>query len=132
MAMDITLILRTLSPVVEAMEQLAIPYHIGGSVASSRYGEFRPTQDVDIVADLKLVHVRSFVKLLEGDYYIVEDAVREAIRLRSWESAIYLNRPQGSRSQTTLKLEIAQRTRCVVLHTRDRWNTSFIPYLIKE
>lgn len=35
MAMDITLILRTLTQVVEAMEQLAIPYHIGGSVASS-------------------------------------------------------------------------------------------------
>ena len=57
MAMDITLIVRTLTPVVEAMEQLAIPYHIGGSVASSLYGEFRPTQDVDIVAELQLSHV---------------------------------------------------------------------------
>src|SRR5215472_11472998 len=77
MAMDITLIVRTLTPVVQALEQLAIPYHIGGSVASSLYGEFRPTQDVDIVADLHLTHARSFVKLLEGDYYIVEDAVRD-------------------------------------------------------
>jgi len=68
-------------PVVEALEQLAIPYHIGGSVASSLYGEFRPTQDVDIVADLQLAHVRSFVKLLKDDYYIVEDAVRDVIRL---------------------------------------------------
>lgn len=83
MAMDITLIVRTLTPVVEVLEQLAIPYHSGGSVASSLYGEFRPTQDVDIVADLHLAHVRSFVKLLEGDYYIVEEAMREAIRRRS-------------------------------------------------
>src|SRR5258707_5286408 len=88
MAMDITLIVRTLTQVVEAMEQLAIPYHIGGSVASSLYGEFRPTQDVDIVADLRLAHVRSFVKLLDQDYYIDEDAVRDAIRQRSSFSLI--------------------------------------------
>lgn len=88
MAMDITLIMRTLTPVVEAMEQLAIPYHIGGSVASSLYGEFRPTQDVDIVADLQLAHVRSFVKLLDQDYYIDGDAVRDAIRRRSSFSLI--------------------------------------------
>jgi hypothetical protein len=83
MAMDITLIVRTLTPVVEVLEQLGIAYHIGGSVASSLYGEFRPTQDVDIVADLQLAQVGSFVKLLEGDYYIVEDAVRDALGRRS-------------------------------------------------
>ena len=83
MAMDITLILRTLTPIVETLEQLSIPYHIGGSVASSIYGEFRPTQDVDVVADLQLAHVRPFVRLLEGDYYVVEDSVRDAIRRRS-------------------------------------------------
>ena len=83
MAMDITLILRTLTPIVEALDQLAVPYHIGGSVASSLYGEFRPTQDVDIVADLQLAHVRPFVKRLEGDYYVVEDSIRDAIRRRA-------------------------------------------------
>ena len=83
MAMDITLILRTLTPIVEALEQLTVPYHIGGSVASSLYGEFRPTQDVDIVADMQLAHVRLFVRLLEDDYYVVEDSVRDAIRRRS-------------------------------------------------
>src|SRR5258708_23019336 len=88
MAMDIILILRTLTEVVEAMEQLAIVYHIGGSVASSLYGEFRPTQDVDIVEDLRPAHVRSFVKLLDQDYYIDEDAVRDAIRRRSSFSLI--------------------------------------------
>ena len=34
MAIDITLIIRTLAPVVETLDQLAVPYHIGGSVAS--------------------------------------------------------------------------------------------------
>jgi len=30
MAMDITFILRTLIPIVEALEQLTVPYHILG------------------------------------------------------------------------------------------------------
>lgn len=83
MAIDFTLILRTLTPIVDALEQLSIPYHIGGSVASSIYGEFRPTQDVDIVANMQLTHARPFVKLLEIDYYVVEDSVRDAIRRQS-------------------------------------------------
>ena len=83
MAIDITFIIRTLAPVVETLDQLAVPYHIGGSVASSLYGEFRPTQDVDIVADLQLAHVRLFVKRLEGDYYVVEDSIQDAIRRRA-------------------------------------------------
>jgi hypothetical protein len=66
METDITLILRTLTPIVEVLDQLALPYHVGGSVASSLYGQFRPTQDVDIVADIRLSHAHLFAKLLEG------------------------------------------------------------------
>lgn len=71
MATDFTLILQTLTPIVDVLEQLVIPYHIGGSVASSIYGEFRPTQDVDIVANMQLTHARPFVRQLEVDYYVV-------------------------------------------------------------
>jgi len=77
------LLVQTLTPVVEVLERLNIPYHIGGSVASSLYGAFRPTQDVGLVADLHLTQVRPFVKSLENDYYVVEDSVRDAIRHRS-------------------------------------------------
>lgn len=83
METDITLILRTLTPIVEVLDQLDLPYHIGGSVASSLYGQFRPTQDVDIVTDMRLSHVRLFVKLLEANYYVAEDAIRDAIRRQS-------------------------------------------------
>ncbi len=81
--MDTDGILRTLTPIVEILEQLNVPYHIGGSVASSIYGEARPTQDVDIIADMKPSHARPFVKLIGDDYYVVEDAIRDAIRYRS-------------------------------------------------
>src|SRR6266566_2946963 len=72
-----------LTPIVEALEQLGVPYHIGGSVASSLYGLPRLTIDVDLVADLRLGHVRPLVKRLQTTYYIDEDMVRDAISRHS-------------------------------------------------
>ena len=83
MSMNLPDILAATTPVVEALEQLEVPYHIGGSVASSFNGIPRMTIDIDIVANLKLEHVRPLVRLLEADYYIDEDAVRDAVKRRS-------------------------------------------------
>jgi len=88
--MNIPDILAATTPVVEALEQLEVPYHIGGSVASSLNGIPRLTIDVDIVANLKLEHVRPLIRLLEADYYIDEDAVRDAIQRRSSFNVIHL------------------------------------------
>ncbi len=76
-------ILAATAPVVEAFEQLGVPYHIGGSVASSLHGIPRLTIDVDLVADLRLGQVRPLVKQLEAAYYIDEDMIRDAIGHRS-------------------------------------------------
>jgi len=83
-------ILAAITPIADAFEQLGIAYHIGGSVASSAYGFIRATIDADLVADLRLEHVRPLVKQLEADYYIDADAVRDAIRRRSSFNAIHL------------------------------------------
>jgi hypothetical protein len=83
MSMNITDIVRTVTPIIDALERLNVPYHIGGSVVSSVFGQARPTQDVDIVADLHPSQVRPFVTLLENDYYIVEASIHDAIRRRS-------------------------------------------------
>ena len=76
-------ILATITPIVEALEQFRVPYYIGGSVASSFYGLPRLTIDVDLVADLRLEHVKPLVKLLQATYYIDDDMIRDAIRRRS-------------------------------------------------
>src|SRR6266487_7190045 len=73
----------TITPLVEALEELGVPYHIGGSVASSLYGLPRLTIDVDIVADLRMVHVRPLVNQLQTIYYIDEDTVLDAISRHS-------------------------------------------------
>jgi hypothetical protein len=85
-------ILAATTPVVEAFEQLGVPYHVGGSVASSLHGIPRLTIDVDLVADLRLGQVRSLVKRLEAAYYIDEDMILDAIRHRSSFAVIHLGR----------------------------------------
>jgi hypothetical protein len=84
-------ILVTIRPLVEALEEFRIPYHISGSVASSLYGIPRLTIDVDIIADLRLEHVRPLVIQLQTDYYIDEDMIRDAIRHRSSFNVIHLD-----------------------------------------
>ena len=43
-----------LGPVVDAFDQLGVAWFVGGSVASGAFGEFRATNDVDVIADLQL------------------------------------------------------------------------------
>ncbi len=91
-------ILAAITPIVEALEELGIPYHIGGSVASSLYGLPRLTIDADLVADLRMEHVRPLVKQLETDYYIDGDMIRDAIRRQSSFNLIH--------QDTILKVDI--------------------------
>jgi hypothetical protein len=83
-------LLEALTPLVEGFEQLGIPYHIGGSVASSLHGIPRSTLDIDCVAAFRPEQVRRFVELLEASYYVDEGAVREALRYHRSFNAIHL------------------------------------------
>lgn len=91
-------IIEALTPVVEELEDLGVPYHIGGSVASSIYGLPRLTIDVDIVVDLRPGQVRSFVLRLQSDYYVDEDSIRDAIRRHSSFSMVHFD--------TSLKVDV--------------------------
>jgi hypothetical protein len=72
-------LLLALKPVIDAFERLAIPYYIGGSIASSAYGMPRATMDVDLVADLVIAQVSGLVALLQDQYYLAEAAITNAI-----------------------------------------------------
>lgn len=61
--------LLVVSLVVRVLEDLGVRYVVGGSVASSIYGEPRATQDVDIVAELQDEHVDGFIAGLAGGFY---------------------------------------------------------------
>jgi len=76
--------------VTAILENLGIPYLVGGSLASSLHGLARATQDVDIVADFQPQHVMPFVSALRERFYVDEPAVREAVKRRSTFNVIHL------------------------------------------
>jgi hypothetical protein len=79
-----------LQPVVRVLEQLAVPYYIGGSVASMVHGEYRQTADVDIVADLKSEQAQSLAESLEGEFFVDESMIRDAIAHRGSFNVLHL------------------------------------------
>ncbi len=83
-------VLAALGPVVDAFARLGVPYHIGGSVATSTYGEARSTLDVDIVAPVQERDAEPLSASLRGEYYADAELIRDAIRHRSCFNLIYL------------------------------------------
>ena len=65
--------------VIRILDDLRIPYVIGGSLASSTHGIARSTRDADLMADLRGHHVAPFIAALQRDFYVSDEAVREAI-----------------------------------------------------
>ena len=88
--MDAEEAIHALAPLIEVLERLGISYYVGGSLASSVHGISRPTQDADVVADIRLEHVRSLVRNLEAEYYIDADTIRDAIGYRSSFNVVFL------------------------------------------
>jgi hypothetical protein len=85
--MDLT---ELMSLVARAFDELAIPYFITGSCASISYGEPRLTNDIDVVADVAMKDVAELVaRFPVGEFYVSEDAVREAIARRGQFNIIH-------------------------------------------
>ena len=76
--------------VARVLEDLAIPYFIGGSLASAVHGVVRATMDVDLVAALDPEHVEPLVARLGKDFYADEPAIHEAVRQRGSFNLIHL------------------------------------------
>lgn len=70
---------RVLRDIVDALDALAIPYAIGGSVASSVYGEPRSTHDIDVQVALHEPHLGPLLARLNRDYVISEELARSAL-----------------------------------------------------
>jgi hypothetical protein len=66
--------------VTGVFEKLAVPYLIGGSLASALYGMVRTTQDSDIIAEMRLEHLQPFVSALQNEFYIDDETIAEAIQ----------------------------------------------------
>ena len=65
--------------VTTVLEELGIPYLVAGSLASTIYGMVHTTQDSDLVAAMRPEHVGLFVHALEGEFYLDEDMITDAV-----------------------------------------------------
>ena len=70
--------LRVAFAVLDVLQDLGIPYHIGGSYASAIHGVPRQTHDIDLVVDLPPDRARDVATALEGAFYVSEEAVKRA------------------------------------------------------
>ena len=87
-----------LEKLIEVFDRLNIAYVIGGSVASSVYGQVRFTQDADITVEpFESVAERLFDEL-KGDFYISSEAMNEALQNKSSFNVIHL--------ETAFKIDI--------------------------
>ncbi len=91
-------LLPALRPVLSEFDRLGIDYYIGGSVASSIYGEPRSTLDIDISADVLKSAVRELVSKWEQDFYVSEPAMHDAIQTGGSFNLIHLS--------TALKVDV--------------------------
>jgi len=72
---------EVLGLVTGTLEALGILYCVGGSFASSAYGEPRATRDADILVALPAHQVAALAARLEVDFFVQLDAIDEAIAL---------------------------------------------------
>jgi hypothetical protein len=88
----------TIRPFVDTLDELRIPYQIGGSVASSVFGIARSTMAVDMVVAVNSNNVVPLAKRLESVYYISETAVKEAVERQSSFNLVHL--------ETMMKIDV--------------------------
>jgi hypothetical protein len=77
--------------VTNLLDELGIPYVIGGSMASIIHGMLRTTMDVDIVANMQPEQVSPFVSGLQDAFYADEQMIQQAIQRQSSFNLIHLN-----------------------------------------
>lgn len=82
--------LSVVAHVASAFDKLGVQYLVGGSLASSVYGVPRATQDVDLVADLRLSQVEDFCSLLIDQFYVDADMILEAIQRKASFNIVHL------------------------------------------
>ena len=78
------------APLRDALDQAGVRYAVGGSWASTAFGEPRFTNDVDIVADFTLENLDRFLHCLPGTFFADPVEARSALRLGRAFNVIYM------------------------------------------
>ncbi len=84
-------LITALTPVVDALGTLEVPFYVGGSLASSAHGVARSSLDVDLVAALEPDHVPRFIATLRDAYYLDTARIEASVRDRRSFNLIHLD-----------------------------------------
>lgn len=82
--------IQVLLSIVERLDRLRITYAVGGSLASSVFGEPRSSADVDVLVDMQSSQAAPLAAAFEGMFYVDGDAVADAVRRRGSFNVIHL------------------------------------------
>jgi hypothetical protein len=85
----VTLPTEFLVYVAQLLERLGIPYHVGGSVASSAHGMYRASADIDFVIDPTNDQLDALAQALEPEFYVSRLAISQALSHRGTFNAIH-------------------------------------------
>jgi hypothetical protein len=72
-------IVATTIKITSILENLNIPYILGGSLASTFYGTIRATFDADLVVALQSNQVNEFLERIPANFLVDRDIVQDAI-----------------------------------------------------
>ena len=86
-----TELLAAVARVVRVFDELGVDYLVGGSIASSVFGEPRQTVDADLVARLLACHVEPLVARLSGEFYVDLASITAAIQDQGCFNLIHLD-----------------------------------------
>ena len=76
--------------VTSTLEDIGVPYLIGGSLASITHGVIRNTLDADLVADIEPNQISRFANALKSQFYVDPLSILDAIQHRSSFNLIHL------------------------------------------
>jgi len=81
---------RTFELLTAALDRLAVPYAVVGSVASSARGSYRATEDIDVLARILPKQAAELAEALGKDWYADPDQIRVAIGAGRAFNLIYI------------------------------------------
>ncbi len=76
--------------VIDVLNELNIPYALGGSWASALHGTARSTLDSDLIVQLSAQDVKPFISKLTGHFYVDESMASGAVNNHSSFNLIHL------------------------------------------
>ena len=85
-----TELLAAVARIIGVFDELGVDYLVGGSIASSVFGEPRQTVDADLVARLLARHSEALVARLSGEFYVDLASIKSAIESQGCFNLIHL------------------------------------------